>query len=149
MSKTREKSVEDRQADTGEFLPGRIPGAKSPGTAGAGRQDRQPLPETPDLGGGACRGRAGLPESPKPVFLPRDIGWLLVAGGVIGIAAPGVLGVDMLALGTLILWPGNRHRLARWLACHQSAPRFLRGSMKQIERFLHDLEARYPRGGNG
>ena len=66
-------------------------------------------------------------------------------GGLIGVAAPGVLGLDMVALGALILWPGNRRRLNRWLACHHTAPRILRGSMKQVDRFLADLEARYPR----
>lgn len=82
--------------------------------------------------------------APKPKELPGDIGYLLVLGGMIGLVAPGVLGLDMLALGTLILWPGNQRRIERWLAGHPSTPKLLRGSVKQVDRFLDSLERRYP-----
>ncbi|BBL74270.1 hypothetical protein [Methylomagnum ishizawai] len=91
-------------------------------------------------------GGAGPPEPDIPVRdLPRDVGYLLLAGGLIGVVAPGILGLDMLALGTLILWPGNQRRVERWLQGDPSTPKFLRGSLKQVERFLDNLEKRYPR----
>lgn len=85
---------------------------------------------------------AGL--TPKAKALPGDIGYLLVLGGMIGLVVPGVLGLDMLALGTLILWPGNQGRIQLWLAGHPSTPKLLRGSFKQVDRFLDSLERRYP-----
>ncbi len=83
--------------------------------------------------------------SPKARRLPKDLGYLLVVGGLIGVVSPGILGLDMLALGALLLWPGNRRRMELWLADHPSAPRLLRGGIKQIDRFLENLESRYPR----
>jgi len=111
------------------------------------------LPESEPVvvqdGDAGATGRAG-PVEPQaenvPVRdLPHDVGYLLLAGGLIGVVAPGILGLDMLALGTLILWPGNQRRVERWLQGDPSTPRFLRGSLKQVERFLDSLEKRYPR----
>jgi hypothetical protein len=75
--------------------------------------------------------------------LPRDVGWLLVTAGVVGVVMPGVLGVPFLLLGGLILTPATNRRAERWLAGH--APGVLKGSMRQVNRFLDDLERRYPR----
>jgi hypothetical protein len=75
--------------------------------------------------------------------LPQDIGWLLVAAGVVGVVMPGVLGVPFLALGGLILMPATNRRAERWLTGH--SPRIFKGSVRQINRFLDDLEKRYPR----
>jgi hypothetical protein len=77
--------------------------------------------------------------------LPRDVAWTLVVAGVIGVIAPGVLGAPFLLLGTMALWPGNEERLARWRKGH--SPKFFHGGMKQVNRFLDDLERRYPRNG--
>lgn len=75
--------------------------------------------------------------------LPHDIGWLLVTAGVVGVVMPGVLGVPFLLLGGLILTPATNRRAESWLAGH--APGVLKGSMRQVNRFLDDLERRYPR----
>jgi hypothetical protein len=75
--------------------------------------------------------------------LPHDVGWLLITAGIVGLVTPGVLGLPFLAMGGLVLWPGNGKRLERWLS--NPPPKWLRGSMKQIDRFLDDLERRYPR----
>lgn len=77
--------------------------------------------------------------------LAKDVGWVLVAAGVIGIVMPGVLGTPFLIAGAAALWPGNRTRFQRWR--EGQSPRFLHGSMKQIDRFLDDLERRYPKNG--
>lgn len=75
--------------------------------------------------------------------LPHDVGWLLVTAGVVGVVMPGVLGVPFLVLGGLILLPGTNRRAERWLTGH--SPKIFKGSIRQINRFLDDLERRYPR----
>jgi hypothetical protein len=75
--------------------------------------------------------------------LPHDVGWLLITAGIVGLVTPGVLGLPFLAMGGLVLWPGNSKRLERWLT--NQPPKWIQGSMKQIDRFLDDLERRYPR----
>lgn len=77
--------------------------------------------------------------------LPHDIGWLLVTAGAVGMVMPGVLGTPFLVLGGLILMPATSQRAERWLAGH--SPRIFKGSIRQISRFLDDLERRYPRRG--
>lgn len=75
--------------------------------------------------------------------LKHDVGWVLITAGIVGLIVPGVLGTPFLLLGALALWPGNRERVERWRKGH--SPKFFHGSMKQINRFLDDLERRYPR----
>lgn len=74
--------------------------------------------------------------------LEHDVGWVLVSAGVIGMIVPGVLGTPFLVMGAFVLWPGNRKRVEKWRQGH--SPKFFHGSMKQINRFLDDLERRYP-----
>jgi hypothetical protein len=74
--------------------------------------------------------------------LNRSVGWLLVSAGIVGIIVPGVLGTPFLIMGGLALWPGNRKTVERWRKGH--SPKMFHGSMKQINRFLDDLEKRYP-----
>lgn len=106
------------------------------------REPPAPVQKQPD-GAGNADHPLQTGETPA-TELPRDVGWLLLMGGMIGFVAPGILGLDMLALGTLILWPGNQQRIERWLNGHPSTPKPLRGSMKQVNRFLESLESRYP-----
>jgi len=75
--------------------------------------------------------------------LNRGVGWILISAGVIGMIVPGVLGTPFLIMGGLALWPGNRERVERWRQGH--SPKVFHGAMKQINRFLDDLEKRYPR----
>ncbi|MBS1212752.1 MAG: hypothetical protein H6R26_1369, partial [Proteobacteria bacterium] len=75
----------------------------------------------------------------------RGIGWVLITAGVVGMVVPGVLGTPFLILGGLALWPGNRKRVEHWRQGH--SPKMFHGAMKQINRFLDDLERRYPRIG--
>ncbi|MEW6037010.1 MAG: hypothetical protein AB1648_01985 [Pseudomonadota bacterium] len=74
--------------------------------------------------------------------MPHDVAWLLITAGVVGLVTPGVLGLPFLAMGGLVLWPGSNKRLEHWL--NGQPPRLLKGGMKQIGRFLDDLERRYP-----
>jgi len=75
--------------------------------------------------------------------LPRDIGWLLVTAGMVGIVMPGVLGLPFLVLGGLVIMPVTSRHAEHWLSGH--SPSIFKGSVKQINRFLDDLERRYPR----
>jgi hypothetical protein len=74
--------------------------------------------------------------------MPRDVGWLLVTAGVVGEVAPGVFGTPFWIMGTVILWPSMGRRLESVL--ERRAPQFFAASMKQVGRFLDDLERRYP-----
>jgi hypothetical protein len=75
--------------------------------------------------------------------LNRGAGWTLITAGIVGLVVPGVLGTPFLIMGTLALWPGNRKKVERWRQGH--SPKLFHGAMKQINRFLDDLEKRYPR----
>lgn len=74
--------------------------------------------------------------------LEHDVGWLLVTAGIVGIIVPGILGTPFLIMGAMALWPGNRKRMEHWR--NGQSPRFFRPGMTQINRFLDDLENRYP-----
>ncbi len=72
--------------------------------------------------------------------LPKDAGWLLITAGVVGLVVPGVLGTPFLLAGALILAPGGTKLLSRWVG---------HSGMRQIGRFLDNLERRYPGRGCG
>ena len=50
--------------------------------------------------------------------MPRDVGWLMVSIGVIGVALPGIVGTPALLAGGLMLWPlfGATNQLLAGLA---------------------------------
>ncbi len=75
--------------------------------------------------------------------LPRDVGWLLVYVGVLGVVLPGIIGFPFVIAGGAVLLPGGPKLLSRWVG--RSPPRFVHASMKQISRLLDDVEQRYPR----
>jgi len=98
--------------------------------------------------GGRAVGEAGIEQADEEVVervehLDRGVGWVLVSAGIIGLVVPGVLGTPFLLMGALALWPGNRKTVERWRKGH--SPKMFHGSMRQINRFLDDLEKRYPR----
>ena len=68
--------------------------------------------------------------------LPKEAGWLLITAGVVGLVVPGVLGTPFLLAGAIVLAPGGSKLLSRWAG---------RSAMRQVSRFLDDLERRYPR----
>ena len=75
--------------------------------------------------------------------LTTEVGWLLVTAGVIGVIAPGIPGTPFLIVGVLVITPGGTKLLSRWVG--KNPPRIVKAGMKQIGRFLDDLERRYPR----
>jgi hypothetical protein len=78
--------------------------------------------------------------------LPKEIGVMLVAAGVVGLILPGP-GTPALVAGGLVLWPGAFNKLELWL--ERRYPDVHKKSMRQIGRFLDDLEKRYPYSGKG
>jgi hypothetical protein len=77
-------------------------------------------------------------SSRKP---PKELGVMLVSAGVVGFVLPGP-GVPALVAGGLILWPEGFAKVEGWL--RRRFPAAHRKSMAQIDRFLSDLERRYP-----
>jgi hypothetical protein len=87
------------------------------------------------------------PAEDQPVVLridqlPRDVGWLLVYVGVLGVVLPGIIGTPFLIAGGAVLVPGGPKLLMRWAG--RNPPRLVHASMKQISRLVDDLERRYP-----
>jgi hypothetical protein len=115
---------------SGEFI------GKAGGSAGSGQNALVSLaaPPRPDEDEEVVR---------RVEHLNRGVGWILISAGIIGIIVPGVIGTPFLIMGALALWPGNHNRVERWRQGH--SPKVFHGAMKQINRFLDDLEKRYPR----
>lgn len=74
--------------------------------------------------------------------LPPEIGALLIVVGTAGVLLPGPVGSPFLLAGGLALWPSAFRRAEGWL--ERSSPRLFAEGMLQMERFLIDLERRYP-----
>lgn len=73
--------------------------------------------------------------------LPKELGVMLVSAGVIGVVLPGP-GAPALVAGGLILWPEAFSKAERWF--QRRFPQAHRQGMGHINRFLTDLERRYP-----
>jgi hypothetical protein len=75
--------------------------------------------------------------------LPRDVGWfLLVAGLLSELGVPGV--PPFWVFGVLVLWPRAGAPLATGL--QRRAPRLFAGCLRTLDRYVQDLERRYPSG---
>jgi hypothetical protein len=74
--------------------------------------------------------------------MPKEVGVLLVVAGIGGLLLPGPVGSPFLVLGGVILWPRAFSRVETFL--ERKCPRLHRRSVRQMRRFLDDLEARYP-----
>src|SRR5271163_1361114 len=75
--------------------------------------------------------------------LPRDVGWMMVSVGVVGVILPGLPGIPFLLAGVAVLAPGGPRLLSRWIG--RKPKGVVHASLKQIGRWLDDLERRYPR----
>jgi len=78
--------------------------------------------------------------------LPKEVGVMLITAGIVGFILPGP-GTPAIIAGGLVLWPKAFGKLESWL--ERRHPRVHRQSMKQIGRFLADLEKRYPYSTHG
>ena len=75
--------------------------------------------------------------------LPREAGSMLVMAGVVGLIVPGMPGAPFLLAGAFVLAPGGPRLLSRWVSRNPS--KFVHTAMRQVGRFLDDIERRYPR----
>jgi hypothetical protein len=89
---------------------------------------------------------------PKPAELntikdlPKEVGVMLITAGIVGFILPGP-GAPAIIAGGLVLWPEAFGKLESWL--ERSHPKVHRKGMQQINRFLNDLQKRYPDSTNG
>jgi hypothetical protein len=74
--------------------------------------------------------------------LPKELGVLLIVGGIGGLLLPGPVGSPFLILGGVILWPSAFRRVESCFG--KRFPRLHQQGMLQIARFVTDLERRYP-----
>jgi len=74
--------------------------------------------------------------------LPRDVGWLLIGVGVLGLILPGVIGFPFVIAGTVVVTARRPMRLTRWIGCNP--PKLVQRGLRQVGRMLDDLETRYP-----
>jgi hypothetical protein len=74
--------------------------------------------------------------------LPPEIGVLLIVMGVAGLLLPGPVGSPFLVAGGIALWPSAFRKAEHWL--QRAAPGLYDNGIRQMERFLADLERRYP-----
>jgi hypothetical protein len=74
--------------------------------------------------------------------LPKEVGVLLMVAGIGGILLPGPVGTPFLIVGGVILWPKAFERVE--LFFEKRFPKMHHHSVRQIKRFLDDLDRRYP-----
>jgi hypothetical protein len=74
--------------------------------------------------------------------LPPEIGVLLLVVGTAGIMLPGPVGSPFLVAGGIALWPSAFQKVEDWF--QKVSPGLYDEGIRQMERFLADLERRYP-----
>jgi hypothetical protein len=74
--------------------------------------------------------------------LPKEVGFLLLVMGVGGLLLPGPVGTPFVLMGGVVLWPRVFEKLE--MRFQRRFPRLHRRSMRQLKRFVDDLERRYP-----
>jgi len=79
--------------------------------------------------------------------LPPELAVLLLSVGVLGFILPGIIGTPAIIAGGLALWPNGFERAESWF--EKRCPSVHRQSLKQMGRFLNDLDRRYPQLGAG
>ncbi len=89
---------------------------------------------------GTTLAHVGEADGPKP--LPKEAGLFLILIGLGGIMIPGPIGTPFLALGVLVFFPRFFKKLDDGI--ERRFPRSHRRGMKQVHRFVDDLEHRYP-----
>jgi hypothetical protein len=87
-------------------------------------------------------GHAPAADSHRLERLPPEIGALLMVVGIAGLLLPGPVGSPFFIAGGVALWPAAFGRVEGWF--QRRFPVVHRTGMEQIERYLADLERRYP-----
>ena len=99
-----------------------------------------------ESGGTAAKGEAQAEDVLRKIErLPMGVGVLLMATGLTtGMLPPppGPFDMTLILSGCLVLWPRGLRALARW--AEKRSPTAHCASMGFLDRFLADLERRYP-----
>lgn len=74
--------------------------------------------------------------------LPKEVGVLLIVAGLGGVLLPGPVGTPFLVLGGVVLFPKVFRRVNDGMK--KRFPKFYQQGMKQVRRFVIDLDRRYP-----
>lgn len=74
--------------------------------------------------------------------LPPDVGYLMINIGILGILVPGIFGLPFLVAGAAVVSPQSRNWILNKLS--RRPPRALFTTLRQISRFVDDVERRYP-----
>ena len=74
--------------------------------------------------------------------LPTSLGVILMAAGVVGVLLPGPIGTPLIVAGGLVLAPRAFGRIDKVLK--DRFPGLRHQGVKMVERFLDDLQKRYP-----
>jgi hypothetical protein len=74
--------------------------------------------------------------------LPRSVGVVLMAAGVAGIILPGPFGTPLFVAGGLIVAPGIFGRIDNCMK--RRMPGFRHHGVQFLDRFMSDMEKRYP-----
>jgi hypothetical protein len=80
--------------------------------------------------------------------IPKDIGWMLLILGIVGIAIPGMVDIPLLIAGCIILWPST-YRFFQGLARTREQANLLDAPVRFLTRFHRDFEKRNPGGQPG
>jgi hypothetical protein len=125
------------------FTGGESDGHKQPGRRRVNSSRPKSDPKHDPKDGDSTHDQLPLDPSELEKFkeLPKEVGVMLVTAGIVGLILPGP-GTPALIAGGLVLWPKAFGKLESWLERHH--PVVHRQSMQQIDRFLSDLEKRYP-----
>jgi hypothetical protein len=75
--------------------------------------------------------------------VPPDVAWMMVTVGILGVILPGLVGTPFLVTGIAVLAPGGPQLLTRWV--RRNPNWVVLTGLKQMGRWLDDLERRYPR----
>jgi hypothetical protein len=107
---------------------------------------RSSLDPAPDTNGRAAEDPAPAPRTLTRIEqMPREIGVLLLATGMVtGMLPPppGPFDLSLILAGGVALWPRGFRTLRGWT--QRRFPRAHHAGMSFLNRFLEDLERRYP-----
>jgi hypothetical protein len=92
-------------------------------------------------GSGATAAPTADPDDIRISELPKEVGVMLIAAGIVGLILPGP-GTPAVIAGGLALWPNAFGKLESWLEGRY--PEVHKEGMRQVRRYLRDLEKRYP-----
>jgi hypothetical protein len=74
--------------------------------------------------------------------LPKEVGVLLLIVGIGGLLFPGPIGTPILVMAGVVLWPGVFERVE--IGFKRRFPKAHRAGVGSVQRFVSDLERRYP-----